>query len=235
MDWDAIRTTYPDDAPGIDRARRIHAVVMDRVGKLDLPPVKSLPADTGIEDAVPYGPLAEAMRGAWTEVMGREPDVNLEQALKSFVAEEPFEESRQDVLDVLPMLLRPAVTGYLRRLRESASEQGRAEPGTGRCPFCGTYPRIALDSDTSRELACLLCGQQWRFSRLACPFCGNDDHETLGYFDLEGLEGIRVQYCSQCRHYLKVVDTRARMVRDPETEDVLSMDLDTAAQEEGYL
>ena len=111
MDWDTIRTTYPEDASGIDRARQIHAAVMDRIGKIDLPPGQSLPAEAGIEEVIPYGALAEAMRGAWTEVMGCEPDVDLEQALKAFVAEEPFEESGQDVLDVLPRFLRRAGTG----------------------------------------------------------------------------------------------------------------------------
>ncbi len=235
MDWDAIRRKYTEDADSIDKARKIHAAVTERVRKLQIPLADTPLSPRGVIAALPYDLLAEVLRDVWAELMGGEPGVDLEKALRAFAADEPFPEEQHGVIEDLPMLLRPAVTGYLTRLREKNEGLHEAETGAGSCPFCGTYPRMAFDSETSRKLACLLCGKQWRFQRIGCPFCGNADHETLGYFDVEGVEGVRVQYCSECKHYLKVFDTRKRTVRDAETEDVLSLELDTAAQEEGYL
>jgi len=236
MDWDALKKKYPEDADGIDKARRIHASVAEKVRKLDIPAgTDAGPASKGIIRALPYSLLADACRQAWIEVMGNEPGVDLETALKSFVADEPLPEVGKDDQDILPMFLRPAVTGYLRALREANVNSEESGQGGGECPFCSTYPRIAFDSEASRDLICLLCGMRWRFRRVKCPFCGNEDHNTLGYFDVEGSEGVRVQYCSECKHYLKVIDTRNRVAFDAETEDVLSLNLDAAAQEEGYL
>lgn len=236
MDWEAIRKNYPQDASGIDKARCIHDAVAEKVRKLDIPRPHPLLSSRDVIESLPYSLLAEICSDVWKDVAaGPESEVDMEKALKSFVADEPFPEPLVDFQEILSMLLRPAVTVYLRALREGNHNPTQADWNKGSCPFCGAYPRMALDSETSRELACLLCGMQWRFRRIACPFCGNTDHETLGYFDVEGIEGVRVQYCSQCRHYLKVVDTRKRMVHDAETEDVLSLGLDTAAHEEGYL
>lgn len=235
MDWDAIQRKYPEDADGIDKARRIHASVAEKVRRLEILNTDAALSAGGIVEALPYSLLAGICREVWADVMGGEPDADFEKALKAFAADEPLPDPGQEIQDVLPMFLRPVVTEYLKALREKSDIPAEALPGNGTCPFCGTYPRIALDSETSRDLACLSCGKQWRFKRVRCPFCGNADHNTLGYFDMEGLEGVRVQYCSECRHYLKVVDTRKRMVCDAETEDVLSLDLDAAAQQEGYL
>ena len=235
MDWDAIRRKYTEDAHSIDKARKIHAAVTEKVQGLQIPPADTPLSPRGVIPALPYELLAEVLREVWAELMGGEPGVDLEKALRAFAADEPFPEEQHDALGELLMFLRPAMTGYLARLREKNEGPQEAGASTGSCPFCGTYPRMAFDSEASRELACLLCGKQWRFRRIGCPFCGNNDHETLGYFEVEGIEGVRVQYCSECKHYLKVFDTRKRAVRDAETEDVLSLDLDTAAKEEGYL
>jgi len=235
MDWDAIRGKYAEDAGSIDKALKIHTAVAERLRRLRIPPADTPLSPRGVIAALPYDLLAEVLREVWAELMGGEPGVDLEKALRAFAGDEPFPEGQHDALEALPMFLRPAVTGYLTRLRETNEGLQEAGTGGGSCPFCGTYPRIAFDSETSRELACLLCGKQWRFKRIGCPFCGSADHETLGYFGVEGVEGVRVQYCSECKHYLKVFDTRKRAIRDAETEDVLSLDLDTAAQEEGYL
>jgi len=235
MDWDAIRREYTEDADSIDKAFKIHTAVMERVRRLQIPPADTLLSPRGVISALPYDLLAGVLGEVWAELMGGEPGVDLEKALRVFAADEPFPEEGHDALEELPMFLRAAVTGYLTLLREKSHVPQEAGTGAGTCPFCGTHPRMAFDSETSRELACLLCKKQGRFQRIGCPFCGNADHETLGYFDVEGVEGVRVQYCSECKHYLKVFDTRKRTVRDAETEDVLSLDLDTAAQEEGYL
>src|SRR5690606_27184839 len=136
MDWDALKKKYPEDADGIDKARRIHASVAEKVRKLDIPAgTDAGPASKGIIRALPYSLLADVCRQAWAEVMGNEPGVDLETALKSFVADEPLPEVGKDDQDILPMFLRPAVTGYLRALREANVNSEESGQGGGECPF----------------------------------------------------------------------------------------------------
>jgi len=91
--------------------------------------------------------------------------------------------------------------------------EGGTTPGgssTGVCPTCGAAPALGRlrRPDGARWLWCARCGADWRAPVLQCPFCGNDEPGTLGYFEVEGEARIRVETCSRCRGYLKVVDER---------------------------
>jgi FdhE protein len=86
-----------------------------------------------------------------------------------------------------------------------------------------------------RYLHCELCGQEWAYPRLKCPFCRNDEHETLGYFDVEGEEGFRVDFCRKCLRYLKTVDKRVFEEAAPmELEHLATIHLDILANENGF-
>lgn len=107
----------------------------------------------------------------------------------------------------------------------------------GRCPVCGAEPFMAeLDGDDGRRrLACGLCGTQWRFPRLKCPFCENEDQKKLGFLEVDGLDGYRVDVCEACRRYVKTLDRRT--INDPlslELAEALTPELDEAALERGY-
>jgi transcription elongation factor Elf1 len=235
MDWEVIINAYPEDAAGIEKARQIYSAVVDAVEKLEVQSLDcTLPLEN-IADLIAPAKLAEVCRCVWKDVLGKDPDVDIDQALTAFISGGSIPEPEQDAEDLLPMFLRPVVSTYLRRVREKNNDLIKTLPGSGKCPFCGMYPRMCFDSESSRDLHCLMCGQEWRFQRVKCPFCGNSDHTTLGYFEVEGIEGIRVYFCSECKHYVKVVETKTRLSHDAETEDILSLVLDAAAQEEGYL
>lgn len=235
MDWEVIINAYPEDAAGIEKARRIYSAVVEAVEKLDVPSLNcTLPLEN-IATLVAPAKLADVCKGVWKDVLGKEPDVDIEQALRAFVSGDSIPEPEQGAEDLLPMFLRPVVSTYLRRVRERNKDLINSHQGNGKCPFCGMYPRMCFDSESSRDLHCLMCGQEWRFQRVKCPFCGNSDHTTLGYFEVEGIKGIRIYFCSECKHYIKVVETKTRLAHDAETEDILSLTLDAAAQEEGYL
>jgi FdhE protein len=108
----------------------------------------------------------------------------------------------------------------------------------GYCPICGSMPFIAeFREEGERFLACSLCGFEWRFMRLKCPFCENEDHKKLRYFYVES-EGTanRVDVCEECKRYIKTLDTR-KMAGEiiPIIEDMGTFHLDVLAQEEGYL
>lgn len=106
------------------------------------------------------------------------------------------------------------------------------------CPVCGSLPNIGVlggDKEGGMSLVCSLCETQWDFKRLYCPFCGNDNHEWLGYLVTEGEEWYRVNYCDKCKLYLKVVDVRKKgNVYSYPIEDILTLHLDILAQEKGY-
>ena len=107
----------------------------------------------------------------------------------------------------------------------------------GYCPMCGSLPFIAeLREEGERFLVCSLCGFEWRFMRLKCPFCENEDHKGLRYFYIEK-EGKanRVDVCEKCKRYIKAVDTQevgGEVI--PLVEDMGTLYLDILAQKEGY-
>src|SRR5262249_48658671 len=87
-----------------------------------------------------------------------------------------------------------------------------------------------------RFLRCGLCGTEWEYPRLQCPFCGTRDHQVLGYFHMEGEEAkYRAATCDACRGYVKTVSTLAalsgaRLL----VADLATLHLDLAAADRGY-
>ncbi len=77
----------------------------------------------------------------------------------------------------------------------------------GYCPVCGSYTRTAYMTGEGRKqyLKCEICGMEWPFPRLKCPFCGNEDDKKLGFYPVD--EGrFRLYVCEECGEYWKVVD-----------------------------
>ncbi len=107
-----------------------------------------------------------------------------------------------------------------------------------RCPICGGAPLMAKlrREDGKRILECSLCNTQWTFKRLKCPFCGNEDADTLGFF-FTGEATYRVDKCDKCKGYIKTVDERKKAegeLRALLIEDVATLYLDILATREGY-
>jgi len=109
----------------------------------------------------------------------------------------------------------------------------------GACPCCGGAARMArLEKETGRRhLWCDLCDVQWSFSRVQCPFCGNDDTEQLGNLDVEEQSRYRIAVCQQCEGYLRTIDERQLpegIFANMPLEDVATLPLDFVARREGY-
>ena len=106
----------------------------------------------------------------------------------------------------------------------------------GYCPVCGSEPDMAYFAKTGkRYLHCELCGQEWAYPRIKCPFCRNEEHKTLGYFDVEGEEGFRVDFCRKCQRYLKTIDKRVFEEAAPiELENLATIHLDILANDHGF-
>lgn len=106
----------------------------------------------------------------------------------------------------------------------------------GDCPVCGGRPDFAaIDGEIGeRRLLCSRCDAEWLFRRVGCPFCGNEEHGSVGYF-LAGDEGYRLYVCERCKGYLKTIDWRERWQRRPlPVERILTVGMDLAALAQGY-
>jgi len=104
------------------------------------------------------------------------------------------------------------------------------------CPICGSPPFLALLKEEvgKRYLLCSYCGYEWRFDRLACPFCENREQEFLQYFYEEGEENYRIDTCEKCKQYIKTLDLRKMELIDPLLEDISTLHLDLLASKKGY-
>lgn len=130
--------------------------------------------------------------------------------------------------------LKPILETYADDLRETVNQE---QWWRNSCPICGSPPFIArLREGGERFLVCSLCSFEWRFPRLMCPFCGNEDSKNLRSFHTEKKGSVnRVDVCEKCKSYIKTVDTRGSKEEFiPLIEDMGSLYLDLLAQKEGY-
>ena len=106
----------------------------------------------------------------------------------------------------------------------------------GYCPICGSWPAISfLKEEGQRWLKCSFCSHEWRFIRTECPFCENDDFDTMRRFFSEEREFERVEVCDKCKRYVVSLDLRERA--DDPVMEVAALGLvylDILAQDKGY-
>ncbi|RJP25858.1 MAG: formate dehydrogenase accessory protein FdhE [Deltaproteobacteria bacterium] len=106
----------------------------------------------------------------------------------------------------------------------------------GYCPVCGS--RAGMDElageEGKRYLSCSACYFRWPWPRVKCPFCGNDDPDTVSYFTA-GEGPVRVGVCRKCSRYIKTRDSRRGNASVPlEAEDLATLHLDLLAGKEGF-
>ncbi|MBN1954759.1 MAG: formate dehydrogenase accessory protein FdhE [Anaerolineae bacterium] len=103
------------------------------------------------------------------------------------------------------------------------------------CPFCGGQPDLAcLGMEGERYLVCSRCDTEWRYKRLGCVFCDNNDSSTYGYYPYQ--EGrYRLYGCKNCSRYLKVLDRRqAGGEWVSAVERIATIEMDMSALQAGY-
>ena len=108
----------------------------------------------------------------------------------------------------------------------------------GYCPVCGGWPILAelRGLDRKRWLRCGRCAAAWEAPTLRCPFCGETEHERLGYLAPEGDRQSRtVEVCHRCKGYVKALTT---ILPVPPwallLEDLAAVPLDVVAIEKGF-
>jgi FdhE protein len=122
----------------------------------------------------------------------------------------------------------------------------RAEPlvrsagwSEGFCPVCASWPTLAEVRGLAREyvLRCGRCASAWKGEQGRCAFCGNQDHQTLGYLAAEQeRESRRAAVCDGCHAYLKAVTSLGALgPADLLLHDLRTLELDVAALEQEYV
>ncbi len=179
---------------------------------------------------------------ALAEALGKNPSAK-DAVWESFLHHEwnPWEEWVETTGVDLPSLLyvarsclRPSVERTAEELLKTASSDNLWKEG--HCPICGSLPAlITLEGQGHRQAHCSWCGTPWRLARFQCPVCDNRRHESLGYLYAEEEPRYRIDYCRECRHYFKTVDTRELLwpIWVP-LEEWTTLHLDLVAQRAGW-
>ncbi|PLS03874.1 formate dehydrogenase accessory protein FdhE [Neobacillus cucumis] len=133
-------------------------------------------------------------------------------------------------------LAETALRPYLRLIAEKVQHEiNHAVHGAG-CPVCGEPVRLAaIVEDGKKVIHCPRCFANWPARRLECAHCGNENHETIYFLEIEGDVTSKIQVCEECNGYIKIIDSRQYITKPPVAFlDLNSIHLDIVAQENGY-
>lgn len=141
---------------------------------------------------------------------------------------------------LLSFLAQASLTPSLRAAAAAVAGQAKLDTArnNGHCPVCGSLPYMGglREKEGFRYLCCSFCQSEYRAPRLACPFCGEDNHEHLEYFTSPDEPGFRVELCHSCKRYVKTSDFRdLDRASLPGLDDLESLALDILAREQGYV
>ncbi len=152
--------------------------------------------------------------------------------------EEAAVEEGENSFDLVELFIEESLRPALEKVVAAYGDVvGKSEWSEGYCPICGREPKIGeiRDDEGTRYLFCNQCGFEWGYRRIKCPFCGNEEQQTLAYFTIEEDDRYRVDVCNECKRYIKIVDFRdTREKADLDVEDIATLHLDMLANDEGY-
>lgn len=137
---------------------------------------------------------------------------------------------------LLEFVLEVPLRTALERVAETIDPAAFAAWKEAYCPVCGSRPGMdeLVGEEGKRFLCCSGCFFKWPFQRVKCPYCGNEDPDSLAYF-FAGEEPTRVAVCRKCSRYIKTRDSRRGHADVPlEAEDLATLHLDLLAGREGF-
>ena len=102
------------------------------------------------------------------------------------------------------------------------------------CPVCGRKPVLAQlrkqNEGRARYLKCDGCGTMWRWNRLGCTYCDNEDLKKMHILELESEPQMRIDVCDKCNSYIKTYNEEGN--EDIYLTDWLTLHFDLLAEEE---
>ena len=101
-----------------------------------------------------------------------------------------------------------SLSAILEPLREVTGELLEEKPWRkGYCPLCGHLPAmgqlIRTKRGRERELICGCCKMKWTYRRIGCPYCGNENVNTLKLIEFVEMPEMRLDTCEECKAYVK--------------------------------
>lgn len=128
---------------------------------------------------------------------------------------------------------------YLYACTRRWTASGGSAWSQGYCPVCGAWPSLAelRGIERTRHLRCGRCGASWPMPVLACTYCANSDHKTLGTLVAEdGRSRLSVEVCRGCSGYLKSANTlQATPADELLAADLASVEFDLVAVDRGFM
>ena len=107
-----------------------------------------------------------------------------------------------------------------------------------RCPCCGQRPIASVlrqeYEGARRSLVCSLCHWEWKFRRILCASCREENFDSLPVFHVAEFPHLRIETCDKCGSYLLCVDMTRDPKAVPEVDDIAALPLHIWAREEGY-
>lgn len=193
--------------------------------------------ETDLRSLVCYFPgLIKLLSGAGTEL------------LASFAAEHL--QSTDAQLDLLSATweggeaLDPAARFYARVLLQPyaeylASRRDIHVTGAGpTCPFCNARPVAGVlrgeGDGGKRWLLCSFCSTEWRYRRVLCPGCGEENKDKLPVYTAVEFPAVRVDACDTCHTYLKSIDLTKDGHAIPIVDEIATVALNIWAEEHDY-
>lgn len=202
--------------PGLGIREQIEPTIV--IGKL--PRLLALASESSLEPLSHHARvLTEAGEKHWRSI--------LESALAAGRADSNFLDSF-----FARVCLQPAAENL--RLQQP----GNQDYGQSICPTCGGPPQLSVQrpegEGASRWLLCSFCLREWRFRRIACPSCAEEDKEKLPRYSAEGYPYVHVEACDRCKRYLKNVDMTIDGRAVPLVDEAALAVLDVWASDHGY-
>ncbi|MGB5216870.1 MAG: formate dehydrogenase accessory protein FdhE [Smithella sp.] len=124
-----------------------------------------------------------------------------------------------------------------KRATEIMKTLGAFDWEKGYCPICGEFPSIALieEEGGKRFLHCSSCGQDWRFTRISCPYCEKETRQDMEYFYVENKTQEAAFVCDQCKKYLVTIYRAGKVfARDMDISAISLIHMDLLMQNKGY-
>lgn len=125
---------------------------------------------------------------------------------------------------------------------ELSNEFGQAweveEGGNALCPLCGSRPQLGIlraeAEGAKRSLLCSLCSNEWRYKRICCSACGEEQFSKLSYPRASEFPYVQMEVCESCHKYIKEIDFSINGLAVPVVDEIATLPLDLWAAEQGY-
>jgi FdhE protein len=114
------------------------------------------------------------------------------------------------------------------------------------CPACGGHPdfswlkKVRDDAEYitghggPRFLRCADCATWWRYKRISCPACGNEEPSRLSFLHSPERPYERADLCQECKTYVPCLDTTDMIhIPHPDVAALALLPLEIMARERG--